>query len=238
MKKKAEITNESRTLTNSLFSQDSHIPLLDEDVDQPLFNNVEFATNLQILLLQQSNWFKPPPPSPHSQLPPKIPTTTDTLLKQWKMSMKTQEATLMQQRQHQMDPSNPTMIDPSHIPQTEGAHPQPTSSSCPKTDTPNINKSQKTTHIDPEDVINNIGSKFGLNKKQWIAFRLVARSFIKTHASMSDHPQPIRILLTGPGGTGKTHVVNALRALMAEYGSEHTLHFLAPQDLPHHSLMA
>ena len=64
MKKKAEITNESRTLTNPLFSQDSHIPLLDEDADQPLFNNVEFATNLQILLLQQSNWFKPPPPSP------------------------------------------------------------------------------------------------------------------------------------------------------------------------------
>ena len=228
MKKKAEITNESRTLTNSLFSQDSHIPLLDDGTDQPLFNNVEFATHLQILLLQQSNWFKPPPPTPHSQLPPKIPTTTDALLKQWKISMKTQEATLMQQRQHQMDPSNPTMIDPSHIPQTEGAHPQPTSSSCPKTDTPNINKSPKTTHIDPEDVINHIGSKFGLNKKQWISFRLVARSFIKTHASMSDHPQPIRILLTGPGGTGKTHVVNALRALMAEYGSEHTLRFLAP----------
>jgi hypothetical protein len=45
---------------------------------------------------------------------------------------------------------------------------------------------------------------------------------------MSDKPEPIRILLTGPGDTGKTHVVNALRALMAVYGSEHTLCFLAP----------
>jgi len=45
---------------------------------------------------------------------------------------------------------------------------------------------------------------------------------------MSDNPQPIRILLTGPGGMGKTHILNALQALMSEYGSEHTLCFLAP----------
>jgi len=82
--------------------------------------------------------------------------------------------------------------------------------------------------MNAEDVINRVGSKFGLNKKQWIAFCLIACSFIKTHVSMSENPQPIRILLTGPGGTGKTHVVNALRALMAEYGSEHMLRFLAP----------
>jgi hypothetical protein len=227
MKKKAEITNESCTLTNSLFSQDSCIPLVDDIADQPLASNVDFAANQQILLLQQSNWFKPPL-HPHSQLPSNLPTVTDALLKHQKTSLKTQEATLMQQRQNQMDSSNPTMNDSSHIPPTEGAHSQSTSSPCPQTDAPNINKSPQTTDMDPEDVINHVGSKFGLNKKQWISFRLVACSFIKTHASMSDNPQPICILLTGPGGTGKTHVVNALRTLMAEYGSEHTLCFLAP----------
>ena len=121
MKKKAEITNESRTLTNSLFSQDSCIPLVDDNADQALGSNVDFAANQQILLLQQSNWFKPPP-HPHSQPPCNFPTVTDALLKHWKTSLKTQEATLMQQRQNQMDSSNPTMNDMSHILPTEGAH--------------------------------------------------------------------------------------------------------------------
>jgi hypothetical protein len=36
------------------------------------------------------------------------------------------------------------------------------------------------------------------------------------------------MLMTGLGRTGKTHVVNALHALMAEYGCKHTFRFLAP----------
>ena len=45
---------------------------------------------------------------------------------------------------------------------------------------------------------------------------------------MSDKPEPIQMLMTGPAGTGKTHVVNAVHALMAEYGDEHALRLLAP----------
>jgi len=36
------------------------------------------------------------------------------------------------------------------------------------------------------------------------------------------------MLMTGPAGTGKTHVVNAVRALMAKYGDKHSLQMLAP----------
>jgi len=82
--------------------------------------------------------------------------------------------------------------------------------------------------MDPEEVINRIGTEYQLNSQQWIGFCIIARSFIETHLQMSAKPEPIRILLTGPGGTGKTHVVNALCALMVVYGSEHTLRFLAP----------
>ena len=40
--------------------------------------------------------------------------------------------------------------------------------------------------------------------------------------------EPLRMLLTGPGGTGKTHVVKALWGVMAEYGCQHLLRLLAP----------
>src|SRR5260370_41102714 len=36
------------------------------------------------------------------------------------------------------------------------------------------------------------------------------------------------MLMTGPGGTGKTHVVKALKELMKMYGSAHRIRFLAP----------
>lgn len=34
--------------------------------------------------------------------------------------------------------------------------------------------------------------------------------------------------MTGPGDTGKTHIVKALRKVMTFYGSEHRIQFLAP----------
>ena len=36
------------------------------------------------------------------------------------------------------------------------------------------------------------------------------------------------MLLTGQGGTGKTHVVGDLNKLMSAYGCEYHIHFLAP----------
>lgn len=39
------------------------------------------------------------------------------------------------------------------------------------------------------------------------------------------------MVMSGPGRTGKTYVVNAVRALMIRYGCSHQIHFLAPTDL-------
>lgn len=40
--------------------------------------------------------------------------------------------------------------------------------------------------------------------------------------------QPLHMFLTGPGGTGKPHIISALHLLMTIYGGEHKLHFLSP----------
>ncbi|KIO27737.1 hypothetical protein M407DRAFT_47174, partial [Tulasnella calospora MUT 4182] len=38
----------------------------------------------------------------------------------------------------------------------------------------------------------------------------------------------LKMMMTGPGGTGKTHVIRALTALMSLYGCSHRIRFLAP----------
>jgi PIF1-like helicase len=234
MKKKAQMTSESKALTNSLFLQDSNVPIVEDNADNCNASSTEFAVNQQLLLLHQSDWFNSPT-LPQSPQIPTLPNVTDKILKNWTTSLKQQEANSMQQRQCEEDIHNPVNNPSAFIPPTEAASPfekigsnKNASSNCPHTEAPNLNTSDETTDLDPEEIINQVGSEHQLNSKQWVAFQIIARSFIKTHLEMSDTPEPIRILLTGPGGTGKTHVVNALRALMEIYGSEHTLRFLAP----------
>ncbi|KIM58075.1 hypothetical protein SCLCIDRAFT_41317, partial [Scleroderma citrinum Foug A] len=38
----------------------------------------------------------------------------------------------------------------------------------------------------------------------------------------------LSMLITGPGGTGKTHVVHTVKSVMQHYNCAHMIHFLAP----------
>jgi hypothetical protein len=66
--------------------------------------------------------------------------------------------------------------------------------------------------------------------QQWIAFRIISKCFIQNyiHKNTLNNRKPLRMLLTGPGGTGKSHVVKAVHKLMEYYGAGHTIRFLAP----------
>lgn len=44
----------------------------------------------------------------------------------------------------------------------------------------------------------------------------------------TDEEEPLRMLMTGPGGTGKSHSIKALKEFMEYYGSGHRLRLLAP----------
>lgn len=81
-----------------------------------------------------------------------------------------------------------------------------------------------------EDVIKSIGEKEHLQLQQWIAFCIIARLFINTYVKKEKKlsKEPLRMFLTGPGGTGKTHVVKAVQKVMEFYGTGHTIRFLAP----------
>ncbi|KAG2749904.1 hypothetical protein P692DRAFT_20730614, partial [Suillus brevipes Sb2] len=83
--------------------------------------------------------------------------------------------------------------------------------------------------LTPAEVIQQIGEQFQLNDKQWIAFRIIAEHFVhNVIEKQSDQCLQLTMLMTGPGGTGKTHVVKAVRAVMEYYGHGHIIRFLAP----------
>ncbi|PBL03892.1 hypothetical protein ARMGADRAFT_882887, partial [Armillaria gallica] len=76
--------------------------------------------------------------------------------------------------------------------------------------------------------------KFKLNTKQEIAFMIMAKTFAlhKTYVNVDmdtlQEPFSLHMFLTGPGGTGKTHVIKALMAVMKGFDSTYSLQFLVP----------
>jgi hypothetical protein len=71
----------------------------------------------------------------------------------------------------------------------------------------------------------------GLNTAQQKAFKICASKFreiLETAGGNANMYRPLRLFLTGPGGTGKTCVVNCLKLLMERYGRGHCIRFLAP----------
>ena len=98
---------------------------------------------------------------------------------------------------------------------------------CPPTDTMKVDKPDEM--LSAEDVIRKVGNELNLNEKQWVAFKIIARSFIREHVEgIKSDSEPLRMLMTGPGGTGKTHVVKAVQQVMEHYGCAHKIRFLAP----------
>jgi hypothetical protein len=228
------LTTESHALTHSLFADDLDVSMVESSMDSCSTVATNFTVNQHLLLLQQSNWFNPPLSSLNTPSL-KLPIITGANLTEWKSSIKVQENISAQTRRNRMDSSNQSQDSSSSIHETESANPtqsglkpEVNNTTCPQTKTPHIDKFQSTENMDPEKIINDIGSRFNLNKKQWIGFRIIARAFLQIHLQLLEKKEPLRILLTGPGGTGKTHVVQALHAVMAVYGCEHVLRFLAP----------
>ncbi|KAG1800749.1 uncharacterized protein HD556DRAFT_1438751 [Suillus plorans] len=94
----------------------------------------------------------------------------------------------------------------------------------PATETP----STPTETFSLAEVINMIGIEFQLNDAQWVAFCIIADHFVG--AFVEKHAEPchqLTMLMTEPGGTGKMHVVKAVRAVMEYYGYGHVIQFLA-----------
>ncbi|KAF6745861.1 hypothetical protein DFP72DRAFT_782162, partial [Ephemerocybe angulata] len=67
-----------------------------------------------------------------------------------------------------------------------------------------------------------------LNTQQVIAYRIITDHFLRRFVMRDETVLPLRMLLTGPGGTGKTYVVNTVKKVMKAYRCDHTIRYLAP----------
>ena len=84
------------------------------------------------------------------------------------------------------------------------------------------------TDADPKSVVTRIGSKYNLNEKQWMAYRIITTYFLQKFVVKKDTPECFCMFMTGPGRTGKTHVVRAVKTVMDHYNCAHLIRFLAP----------
>ncbi len=66
-------------------------------------------------------------------------------------------------------------------------------------------------HLDTSYLINEISRTFSLNEEQDRAFRMITE-----HSQHTSKAEPLRMLLTGPGGTGKSRVIDAVQKFFSE----------------------
>jgi PIF1-like helicase len=168
-----------------------------------------------------------------------LPNFTPLQMKQWKTEISKQENLLKQICHNTLDNTNQMDVD-ANVPETKNndqmhsteANAQPTT----------VAETQVTTSISfstesIDQLLDNIIKKETLNTKQQIAFRIIASAFFKLLDDQKNGINKItepnfrpylRLLLSGPGGTGKTHVVRAIQQVMDAYGYQHKIRFLAP----------
>ncbi|KAE8220603.1 hypothetical protein CF319_g5894 [Tilletia indica] len=83
-----------------------------------------------------------------------------------------------------------------------------------------------SSELPPHILIERLVKERKLNKAQELAFTIVARHFFtELHGVETD---PLRLLMHGEGGTGKTVVVLLLRELLERYGKGAEILFMAP----------
>ncbi|TFK17370.1 hypothetical protein FA15DRAFT_555740, partial [Coprinopsis marcescibilis] len=83
---------------------------------------------------------------------------------------------------------------------------------------------------DKHKIIDQVEVAKNLNEQQRIAYRIITQHFISRFILKHESEKPLKMLMTGPGDTGKTYVVNALKSVMEAYNCGHTIRFLAPTD--------
>ena len=190
-------------------------------------------------ILREGNWFHSNTPLDAHSIVDNQRTCTplyDADFAHWKKQIKLQEVEIAHARRSQLDPSlqsmaevgdesdaRTTAFDPSTVIEKSSIPVQP------KTEAPSVSTIRPLESYN--DALREVEREFSLNRKQLIAFRICARRFhtVLIEESLSrPKSTPLRMLMTGPGGTGKTHVVKALQRVMSIFGCAHRIRFLAP----------
>ena len=201
------------------------------------------SANVDLLLtLKTAGWFKKDEQAMET-LPVDgvgdLPRPSAAQLKMWSESLKRQEEDLRRARfnsanlaeQQEYSIPLPSTQMAASLPNNMDVEPPCTQPRAANPRLPRTVTSKRMPSETAEQMIQRVGDEMTLNPQQWIAYLIVARKFVADLALPAEEKSavpPLRLLLTGPGGTGKSHVVKTLKKLMGEYGMEHQLRLVAP----------
>jgi len=253
LRKRAHLTAESKVLTSALALDEE-----DDGCEFALFKNSskraedDFRIQQTVLLLQQSNWLTrqasiaQKPTSGGFLLPvlhdPTAHITNITpFIKSWLRQIKQQEIAIRNARRNALNPDQ--QLISTEVCETECTAVQDVSMNfvdqsssgaraCPATDALKV----PGMNISDDEIVSHVASEFGLNDMQCIAYHIIVDVFLKKFVNkvssgvsgLEGTSNQLIMLMTGPGGTGKTHVVKAVQTVMREYGCAHFIRFLAP----------
>ena len=180
--KRAALAKESQALTRSMAFENGD-DLIDVSSEQ-MTAKKDFEVNSILLKLLESNWLKKVdeysvPIQTEKVKTLEIPDLTKSLLQTWKNEMKSQEEVILTRRRNAQDTSN--QIGAQEIPETEiGTNAIPTlNNSTSVKETENLTD-QDVPFETREELLNRIIQEETLNRKQTIAFRIIANSFLSS----------------------------------------------------------
>ena len=232
---------ESQTMTTAIQStmnvgQDDDIAEIDP-VTKPSSKH-DLQMHQFMLRLQLSSWFDttavlPPLNCKNDEKVTSIqhfPETTVSRMKAWKKQTKEQEASIARARRNALNTETQTYgLEDIKETETHGNIQPYSMQIVVKGHADVLNKHDTGKMESADELLLSVGKEYSLNEKQWVCFRIVASHFIdKFMGGINAEIPALRMLMTGPGGTGKTHVVRAVKKVMSYYGQEHKIRFLAP----------
>lgn len=242
LRKQAAATRESAAMTASIACPELNVDDIESTLVVHANSERDFRIHQAVLAMQQSNWLRVLPKINNADARTKeslasiqnnLPDLTQGLMKRWKEEAKIQERAISDRRRNALNPEQQTASNISNALETEmfpGLQPTDANNlplGCPPTEAPHVSTNMNK-QLSAEDMLLSVEQKFSLNVKQIQAFRIIAHHFLRKFVKKIPTETPLRMLMTGPGGTGKTHVVKAVKEVMQFYGCEHKIRFLAP----------
>lgn len=225
--------------------EDSVDEMVNDDCVQQL--NKAFETQRLAMSLLEAGWFRaseqtgeerpcrssPVVPARPSGMIQAFPSNMSfEQMREWRSQIKrTEEAVCRARRQAAVEAVEPqdTVVEESRIRDTQmmGTDPEDVRET--------VSFASSSVSYSREEFYNKVDEirqKHALNKMQSVAYNVIANSYIdlqdKRSAALEADHKPLRLFLTGPGGTGKTHIVNCVKEMMGLYNASHRIRFLAP----------
>jgi len=237
MWKRTEQARESHVMTRALHGsiEDGHE--VEIDVTRTGKQKVrDVQAELLVDAMRQCHWIKNGNREPTRDIAMenelRCPEPTPSQLKTWSASIKQQENEMIARRRNAGNAAEQIEATRTELTAETIAFslplmqlPTPEEMYVPATES--LKQGCESTSV--AESICAVAEEFGLNEKQRMVYNIVARKFVDQHVlKIANEGKPLRMLMTGPGGTGKTHAVKALQKLMTLHNSQHLIRFLGP----------